>query len=186
MRKSILKIQETQPNATIFFEGHNYQIIQKGTSKNTRFGVDAGHVALFNVKSRTIRAIPWATEVDYFYDQNPCKEIPMNEQRVHRINNPRPNSFEIHHPRLTALEIEASKCDKTWKQILNAERVLSGILEEDQVSVLVGPLNNLAEKVMEERGFRCLGIVDFVPNDKFYPPVVIKHTATEISWDRHK
>ena len=169
MRKSIQEVQETHPNAWIKHEGHVYRIIQKGNSKSTRFGVDTGHVALFNVKSRTIRAIHWTTEVEYF--TNESKEPTLNEQ---------------HNPRLTALEVEASKDEETWNQIRNAERVLSGILEEDQVSVLVGPLNNLAEKVMEERGFRCLGIVDFVPNDKFYPPIVIKHTATELSWDRHK
>ena len=174
-KMTILKAQQTRPTSWVNFENHVYRIIESGTSKYTELDVDPGYVALFNVKSRTIRAIPSNSIVEIQQtDRNPCRDFPLSKDRI------------MNTQRLTALEVEASKNKEAWNQILNAERVLSGVLEEDQTSVLVGPLNNLAEKVMQERGFRCLGIVDFVPNNVFYPPTVVKHTATELSWDRHE
>lgn len=156
----------------VTFEGHSYRLVSNANTKYT--SIEPGMVALFNVKSRGIRGVPKDTNVtvealDHFEGCN------------------RSIGFNSDQGKMTALEVEANKDPSTWRLITNAERRLRGFLEDFQTEVYVDPpLNELACRVMEERGFRCRTIYGDVPNiGKFYPPTVNKAVETRISWDRH-
>lgn len=48
---------------TFEFESHLYIVLVSGNSSHTRLNIDRGYIPIFNLKSRTVRAIPSDTVV---------------------------------------------------------------------------------------------------------------------------
>lgn len=49
---------------SVKMDGHYYILISKGDSQNTGLTISDGHVPLFNIKSRSVRAVKYGTLVE--------------------------------------------------------------------------------------------------------------------------
>lgn len=60
----LIQIAAERGATSVKMDGHYYIIISKGDSQNTGLTVAAHHVPLFNIKSRSVRAVKYGTLVE--------------------------------------------------------------------------------------------------------------------------
>ena len=157
-----VKLKHCTGSRTIEYEGYKY-ILVGGRMKTQylRMSVADNHIPLFNVNSRTFRAV--------------------HEDTLVRLSYPKPIKAETD---MTPLEIELRKDEESLAQVRRVDSELSGIDELEQFDhVTKQILTPLASHVLEERGFVLEEFHEDVPTGVFYPPTEREHTGTKLSWD---
>jgi len=155
-----------------------------GNSQYTTLDVACGYIALINVASGTIRAVPKTSHVLVTNHEIDVPNIPTERSTVaNRLMNPR--------------EIELRRDAENNKQLTALQKAIDNHLihrrdeiftkEENWVqpgAVLLQDIE-ITQPVAEyllSKGFTCERVLKEVNNKAFYPPTVTKVVGTKVSW----